>query len=72
MLNTLPNMLDELEDRALTLSQRRPSSKPRLTPILEEAMADLPTCLSSEIEEELALLKRTHGPVVNGQSFILK
>jgi len=53
-------MLDELEDRALTLSQRRPS-KPRLTPILEEAMADLPTCLSSEIEEELALLKRTHG-----------
>jgi len=64
-------MLDELEDRALTLSQRRPS-KPRLTPILEEAMADLPTCLSSEIEEELALLKRTHGPVVNGQSFILK
>jgi len=71
MLNTLPNMLDELEDRALTLSQRRPS-KPRLTPILEEAMADLPTCLSSEIEEELALLKRTHGPVVNGQSFILK
>jgi hypothetical protein len=71
MLNTLPNMLDELEDRALTLSQRRPS-KPRLTPILEEAMADLPTCLSSEIEEELALLKRTHGPVVNGRSFILK
>tara|TARA_Y100000310_G_scaffold281575_1_gene302142 strand:+ start:184 stop:378 length:195 start_codon:yes stop_codon:yes gene_type:complete len=64
-------MLDELEDRALTLSQRRPS-KPRLTPILEEAMADLPTCLSSEIEEELALLKRTHGPLVNGQSFILK
>jgi len=64
-------MLDELEDRALTLSQRRPS-KPRLTPILEEAMADLPTCLSSEIEEELALLKRTHGPVVNGRSFILK
>ena len=71
MLNTLPNMLDELEDRALTLSQRRPS-KPRLTPILEEAMADLPTCLSSEIEEELALLKRTHGPLVNGRSFILK
>lgn len=71
MLNVLPNMLEELEDRALTHSQRRPY-KPRLTPILEEAMADLPTCLNSEIEEELALLKRTHGPLVNGQSFILK
>ena len=64
-------MLEELEDRALTHSQRRPY-KPRLTPILEEAMADLPTCLNSEIEEELTLLKRTHGPLVNGQSFILK
>ena len=71
MLNVLPNMLEELEDRALTHSRRRPY-KPRLTPILEEAMADLPTCLNSEIEEELALLKRTHGPLVNGQSFILK
>ncbi len=71
MLNVLPNMLEELEDRALTHSQRRPY-KPRLTPILEEAMADLPTCLNSEIEEELTLLKRTHGPLVNGQSFILK
>ena len=71
MLEVLPNIIDELEDRALTHSQRRPY-KPRLTPILEEAMADLPTCLNSEIEEELALLKRTHGPLVNGQSFILK
>ena len=71
MLNVLPNMLEELEDRALTHSRRRPY-KPRLTPILEEAMADLPTCLNSEIEEELAQLKRTHGPLVNGQSFILK
>ena len=71
MLNVLPNMLEELEDRALTHSQRRPY-KPRLTPILEEAMEDLPTCLNSEIEEELTLLKRTHGPLVNGQSFILK
>ena len=70
MLNTLSNMLDELEDRAITLNQRRPSVSNSLASI--KARNTLPTVLSSEIEEELAQLKRTHGPLINGQSFILK